>query len=169
MVVTPDGTGLWLGSYRDSDNTRLVRVDLTTGEETEVDSHPEFDLDPRAVVSPAIPAPLIQDRRTGELLAVRYFGERQVIHALNPQFGDILANLQKLSDGDIGRLSSDEAGRRWVVGFNHDRDPGATYLYDHDTGESRLLFRPLPHLDPDQLAPCPGRVACAPLPCRSTA
>ncbi|WP_197379434.1 S9 family peptidase [Mycolicibacterium mengxianglii] len=153
MVVTPDGTGLWLGSYRSSDNTRLVRVDLTTGEETEVDSHPEFDLDPRAVVSPAIPAPLIQDRRTGELLAVRYFGERQVIHALDPQFGDILANLQKLSDGDIGGLSSDEAGRRWVVGFNHDRDPGATYLYDHSTGESRLLFRPLPHLDPERLAP----------------
>ncbi|MCV7154955.1 S9 family peptidase [Mycolicibacterium pyrenivorans] len=152
MVVTPEGTGLWMGSYRGSDHTRLVRVDLTTGEETEVDSHPEFDLDPRAIVSPAIPAPLIQDRRTSELLGVRYFGERQVIRALDPQFRDILANLEKLSDGDIGRLSSDRTGRRWVVGFNHDRDPGATYLYDHGTGESRLLFRPLPHLDPAQLA-----------------
>ncbi len=99
MVVTPEGTGLWMGSYRGSDHTRLVRVDLTTGEETEVDSHPEFDLDPRAIVSPAIPAPLIQDRRTSELLGVRYFGERQVIRALDPQFRDILANLEKLSDG----------------------------------------------------------------------
>jgi dipeptidyl aminopeptidase/acylaminoacyl peptidase len=153
MVVTPDGTGLWLGSYRDSDHTRLVRVDLTTGEETEVDSHPEFDLDPRAMVNPIIPAPLIQDRRTGELLGVRYFGARQEIHALDPRFGDVLQNLEKLSDGDVGRLSSDESGQRWIVGFNHDRDPGATYLYDHGTGESRLLFRPLPHLDPDQLAP----------------
>ncbi len=43
--------------------------------------------------------------------------------------------------------------RRWVVGFNHDRDPGVTYLYDHSTGESRMLFRPLPQLDPGQLAP----------------
>ena len=65
----------------------------------------------------------------------------------------MLANLEKLSDGDIGALSSDDSGRKWVVSFNHDRDPGATYLYDHATGESRLLFRPYPHLDPEQLAP----------------
>jgi len=153
MVITPDGTGVWMGSNRDTDRIRLVRVDLTTGEETEVDSHPEFDVDPRAIVSPIVPSPLIQDRRTGALLGVRYFGERQVIRALDPRFADVLANLEKLSDGDIGRLSSDVAGRRWVVGFNHDRDPGVTYLYDHDTGESRLLFRPLPHLNPEQLAP----------------
>jgi dienelactone hydrolase len=153
LVVTPDGTGVWVGSYRGSDHTRLVRVDLTTGEETDVDAHPEFDLDPRAIVSPMIPAPLIQDRRTGELLGVRYFGARQAIQALDPPFAEVLANLEKLSDGDVGRLSSDEAGRRWVVGFNHDREPGTTYLYDHETGESRLLFRPLPHLNPDHLAP----------------
>ncbi|MGE2737451.1 alpha/beta fold hydrolase [Mycolicibacterium vaccae] len=153
MVVTPDGKGLWVGSNRDADHTRLVRVDLTTGEETDVDSHPSLDIDPRAAVSPHLPQPLIQDRRTGDLLAVRYLGERQVIQALDPGFAEVLANLEKLSDGDISRLSSDENGRRWVVAFNHDRDPGPTYLYDHQTGESRLLFRPLPHLDPEQLAP----------------
>jgi len=153
LVLTPDGTGVWMGSNRGSDRTRIVRVDLTTGAETEVDAHPELDVDPRAVVSPIIPAPLIQDRRTGELLGVRYYGERQVIRALDPGFAAVLANLEKLSDGDVGRLSSDESGRRWVVGFNDDRDPGATYFYDHHTGESRLLFRPLPHLDPETLAP----------------
>jgi dipeptidyl aminopeptidase/acylaminoacyl peptidase len=153
FVITPDGKGAWLGSSRGTDRVRLVHVDLITGAETEVDSHPEFDVDPRALVSPVIPAPLIQDRRTGELLGVRYLGERQVIRALDPRFGDVLTNLEKLSEGDIGRLSSDEAGRRWIVGFNHDRDPGATYLYDHGTGESRLLYRPLPHLNPEQLAP----------------
>lgn len=153
MVLTPDGAGLWMGTFGDSDHTRLVHVDLATGEETEVDRHPDLDLDPRAIVSAMMPPPLIQDRRTGELIGVRYLGERQVIHALDAHFASVLAALRTLSDGDIGRLSSDHDGRRWVVGFNHDRDPGATYLYDHHTGESRLLFRPLPHLDPDQLAP----------------
>ncbi|SEH54058.1 Dipeptidyl aminopeptidase/acylaminoacyl peptidase [Mycolicibacterium rutilum] len=153
MVITPDGTGVWMGSNHTTDRTRLVHVDLASGEETVVDSHPEFDLDPRAIVSPLMPAPLIQDRRSGELLGVRYLGARQVIHALDPHFADVLANLEQLSDGDIGRLSSDESGQRWIVGFNHDRDPGATYLYDHRSGESRLLYRPLPHLDPEQLAP----------------
>jgi dipeptidyl aminopeptidase/acylaminoacyl peptidase len=153
LVITPDGTGVWMGSNRDTDRTRLVRIDLTTGEENDLDDHPEFDVDPRAIVSPVIPAPLIQDRRTRELLGVRYFGDRQMIRAFDPHFGDIVNNLEKLSDGDIGRLTSDEAGVRWVVGFNHDRDPGATYLYDHSNSESRLLYRPLPHLNPEQLAP----------------
>ena len=153
MVITPDGTGVWMGSNRDTDRTRLVHVDLTTGEETEVDSHPEFDVDPRSTVSPMMPAPLIQHRRTGALLAVRYLGERQVIRPLDPDFAEVLARLEALSVGDITRLSSDEAGRRWVVGFNDDRDPGATYLYDHSSGQSRLLYRPLPHLAPESLAP----------------
>jgi dipeptidyl aminopeptidase/acylaminoacyl peptidase len=33
MVITPDGTGVWIGSNRDTDRTRLVRLDLATGEE----------------------------------------------------------------------------------------------------------------------------------------
>lgn len=153
MVVTPDGTGIWMGSNEGTDRTRLVRLDVADGKQYAVDSHPTFDIDGRSQVWPGFPEPLIQDRASGDLLAVRYLGERQVIRTLDARFADILANLQKLSDGDVGMLSSDTDGRRWVVGFNHDRDPGATYLYDHETGESRLLFRPFPHLDPDALAP----------------
>lgn len=152
-VLTPDGKGLWLGSNRGTDRTRLVRLDLTTGEESEVDDHPEYDLDPRAIVSPVLPSPLILDRRTGDLLGVRYLGARQVIHALDDDFASVLAAVQELSDGDLSSLTSDLTGTRWVVGFTHDRDPGVTHLYDHATGTSRTLFRPLPHLDPTQLAP----------------
>jgi len=36
IAVTPDGTGLWLGANTDSDRIRLVRLDVATGEETEV-------------------------------------------------------------------------------------------------------------------------------------
>ncbi|MFD8337997.1 MerR family transcriptional regulator [Streptomyces solisilvae] len=151
--LTPDGTGAWIGSNRDSDLTRLARLDLVTGEETPVDSHPFFDLDTRSTVSPSLPSPLIRDRRTGELLGVRYLGERQVIHPLDPRFGAVLENLEKLSDGDLSTLSSDVSGQRWVVAFTHDRDPGVTYYYDHSTGESRLLFRPMPRLEPETLAP----------------
>ena len=83
----------------------------------------------------------------------RYLGERQVIRPLDPHFADILANLEKLSEGDVGALSCDDSGQRWIVTFNHDRQPGHTYFYDHSTGRSRLLYRPFPHLDPDELAP----------------
>lgn len=153
MVVTPDGSGIWMGSNEGTDRTRLVRLDVADGKQYAVDSHPTFDIDARAQVWPGLPEPLIQSRATGELLGVRYLFERQVIHALDPHFADVLSGLKKLSDGDIGALSSDNGGTKWIVSFNHDRDPGATYFYDHDTGESRLLYRPFPHLDPEQLAP----------------
>lgn len=151
--VTPDGTGAWIGSNRGTDRTRLVRVDLATGEETDVDAHPSFDLDTRSQVFPTLPSPLIRHRRTGELLGVRYLGEKQAIHALDPHFAEVLTNLEALSDGTLAAVSSDASGRRWVVSFTHDRDPGVTWLYDHATGESRLLFRPFPHLDPAAMAP----------------
>ncbi|MEU6819446.1 S9 family peptidase [Streptomyces atriruber] len=151
--LTPDGTGVWLGSNRNSDRTRLVRLDLATGEETGVDSHPVLDLDTRSIVFPALPSPLIRNDYTGALLGARYLGERQVIHALDPHFAAVLPHLERLSDGDLAAVSCDAAGRRWVAVFSHDRDPGATHLYDHSTGESRLLYRPYPHLDPEVLAP----------------
>ncbi|WP_327149094.1 S9 family peptidase [Nocardia sp. NBC_01329] len=153
VQLTPDGTGVWIGSNRGTDRTRVVRVDLASGAETEVDSHPTFDLDTRPMVNPALPPPLILDRRTGELIGARYLRERQVIRPLDPLFAEVLENLSALSDGDLAAISSDESGRRWVVSFTHDRDPGRTYFYDHTTGESRLLFRPFPHLDPATLAP----------------
>ena len=148
--VTPDGTGIWIGSTTGTDRTRLVRVDVATGEETEVDSHPEFDLAWQLGL-PA--APLILSQRTGELIGARYYRERQVIHALDPHFAAVLENLTTLSDGDLSAVSSDTSEQRWVVSFTHDREPGVTYYYDHSTGESRELFRPYPHLDPQALAP----------------
>ena len=153
IAVTPDGTGLWMGSNDGTDRTRLVRLDVATGTQIAVDSHPTLDIDPRGQVSPTMPQPLILSERTGDLLGVRYYGERQEIRPLNRTFADVLANVEKLSDGDLGFITSDRSERRWVIGFNHDREPGHTYLYDHATGESRLLYRPMPHLDPETLAP----------------
>ena len=50
----------------------------------------------------------------------------------------------------IGSTDDDET--LWTVAFDDDRDPGATYLFDRRTGESRLLFRSRPWLDPTILA-----------------
>jgi dipeptidyl aminopeptidase/acylaminoacyl peptidase len=149
VTITPDGAGIWLGSNHGTDRTRLARLDVATGVETEVDSHPSFDLAAQMV----LPSPLILSERTGELIGARYYGDRQVIHALDADFAAVLQNLTELSAGDLGAVSSDSSGQRWVVNFMHDRDPWVTYFYDHTTGESRMLFRPYPNLNPDVLAP----------------
>ncbi|MBU3864832.1 S9 family peptidase [Streptomyces sp. 4503] len=151
--MAADGAGVWIGSMQGTDLTRLVRVDLTTGVETEVDSHPTLDLDGARRAVAGLSSPLIRNPRTGALLGVCYLGERQEIRPVDPEFAAVLRKLRALSDGDIDALSSDDSGQRWVANFVDDGNPEVTYYYDHTTGESRLLFRSRPHLDPDAMAP----------------
>ncbi len=139
---TPDGASLWVGSARDSDLTRLVRLDLLTAEETIVYEHPEVD----------IGGPVLRDR-TDELLAVVAMVDRLEVAFFDEEFERKWAQAAALHHGDVAGISLDDDEQRWVVSFDDDRDPGATFLLDTATGEAEFLFRPRPQLDPAQLAP----------------
>ncbi|KAA0972667.1 S9 family peptidase [Aureimonas fodinaquatilis] len=152
-VPTPDGKGLWVGSNRGTDRMRLARIDLASGAESEIDSHPVFDLDtPRPEADPRFPPSLVLNPVTGELLGARYLGEYQVIHPLSPDFAAVLAKLSTLSDAEPGQISCDKNGRYWVVEFTRDCDPGTTWLYDNVTGRAQIIGRRQPDLDEAMLA-----------------
>ncbi|MFI6865528.1 S9 family peptidase [Nocardia sp. NPDC050406] len=151
-VVTPDGQGLLVGAYQDCDDLRLVRIDRETGRETVVAAVEEHSLCTVGLI-PGLPASLFRSARTGEVIAARFVGDRPVIEVLDPHFAQVYAVLSTLSEGVLSELSSDESERRWVATFVGDREPGVTWFYDHDTGESRLLFRAHPRLDSANLAP----------------
>lgn len=154
QLVTPDGTGLLIGAYTDSDDLRLIRIDRDTGEETVIVGVEGHSLDILGTMAPSVlPPTVFTSRRTGEVIAARFVGDRPRIEVLDGRFAEVYAELETLSDGVLGTLSSDESERWWVATFVHDRDPGVSWLYDHATGESRKLFRPYPHLDPEDLAP----------------
>ena len=153
-IPTPDGTGIWIGSNHGTDRTRLALINLATGAESDVDSHPVFDLDtPRPSADPRFPPCLILNSVTGALLGARYLGARQVVHALDSHFAAVLAKLEQLSNCDLGHVSCDSSGQRWTAEFVSDRDPGTTWFYDHATGEARIVGRRQPDLDPNFLAP----------------
>ncbi|MGA3171392.1 MAG: S9 family peptidase [Chthoniobacteraceae bacterium] len=135
-----DGTFLYVTSARDSDLTRLVKLDLATGRESVIDQDPVFDVD----------GPIISDV-THKLLAVGYNKERYVYKPFDPQFQKDLDILGRVHDGDIHFGSSTSDERKWIIAFNSPTDPGATYLYDRDTGNARFLFRPRPWLTPQVL------------------
>ncbi|HVV75658.1 MAG TPA: S9 family peptidase [Mycobacteriales bacterium] len=151
MVITPDGTGLWLGSNRDREHTRLVHIDFETRAETVVASRDDVGVDETSNLQPVAP-PLICDAATGKPLAVRFLGERQQIEVIDPDFQPVLDAIMAVSDGTLTQCTGDLTGRWWLVSFATDVDPGATYLYDHETGSHRLLFRPYPQLSSTELA-----------------
>jgi dipeptidyl aminopeptidase/acylaminoacyl peptidase len=154
QVVTPDGNGLLIGAYEDSDDLRLLRIDRETGEATVVAAVEGHSLDIMGTIAPGVlPPTVFTSQRTGEVIAARFVGDRPRIEVLDAHFAEVYTELAKLSDGVLGTLSSDESEQRWIATFVHDRDPAVTWLYDHAIKESRLLFRPYPRLDPADLAP----------------
>ncbi|GEM32263.1 putative peptidase [Nocardia neocaledoniensis NBRC 108232] len=154
QLVTPDGKGLLVGVYQDSDDLALVRIDRETGEREVVAAVPGHSLDIMGTMAPdVLPPTVFRSRRTGEVLAARFVGDRPRIEVIDPSFGEVYERLAGLSDGVLGTLSSDESERRWVATFVHDRDPAVAWFYDHETGESRQLFRAYPRLDPATAAP----------------
>ncbi|WP_217922330.1 S9 family peptidase [Miltoncostaea oceani] len=142
FAFTPDGTRLWVGSARGSDLLRLVELDPADGSEREIDADEEVDLS----------GPIISDR-TGELLGAVYLRDRVVMHAFDERLARDWERVRALHPGDPRISGQDAEETMWVVSFDDDRDPGATFLYRRDTGESELLFRSRPWLDPATLAP----------------
>ena len=156
---TPEGDALWVGSARGCDLTRLVRLDLATGEETEVHAHPEVDLG----------GPILRSR-TGELLAVVHMVDRLEVAFFDDGFERKWRLAAELHHGDVAGVSMDDDETTWGVSFDDDREPGATFLRDPDfladveggdveeegatvRREAQFLFRPRPNLDPATLAP----------------
>ncbi len=140
-AFSADGRELYVGSARDSDLVRLVALDVATGGERLVDADDEADLG----------APIISDR-TGALLGAVYRRDRIVMHAFDETFARDWERVRQIHPGDPMIGSSDDDETLWTVAFDDDRDPGATFLFDRRSGESRLLFRSRPWLDPATLA-----------------
>ena len=138
---TGDGCRLYVGSARDADLTRLVELDPETGAERVVDADDEADLS----------GPWISDR-TGTLQAVFYLRDRLVVHPHVNAFARDWEAVRGLHRGDPVITGQDADETRWIVVFDDDRDPGATFLFDRTTGNARLLFRSRPWLEPDTLA-----------------
>lgn len=139
---TADGGALWVGSARDVDLKRLVRLDIGTGDEVVEDEDEVADLS----------GPIISDK-TGELLGASYVRDRLRLSVHDERFGRDFERLRALHHGDPRISGQDAEEHTWVATFDDDRDPGATYFFDRATGESEFLFRSRPWLDPDLLAP----------------
>jgi dipeptidyl aminopeptidase/acylaminoacyl peptidase len=142
FAFTPDGTRLWVASARGSDLLRLVELDPADGSERELDRDDEVDL----------AGPVISDR-SGELLGAVYLRDRVVMHAWDERLARDWEAISALHPGDPRITGQDDDETTLVVSFDDDRDPGATYVYDRESGEAEFLHRSRPWLDPATLAP----------------
>ena len=138
---SPDGSFLYISSARGSNTERLATLDLKTGKETVIDEDPEYDL-----------SEVVISDQTNDLLGVAYNRDRLTYKALEEQFARDLSVLEKVHDGEIHFRSSTRDEKLWIIAYDSPNDPGATYLYDRETGKAQFLYRPRPWLPCDALA-----------------
>ncbi len=136
------GTTMWVASAENCDRSRLIAIDVATGEQTVLDEDEVADLG----------APIVSDKE-GRLLGAAYLRDRLVIHAFDDRFAADMDRVRAIADGDPRIVGTDADERIWTITFDSDVAPGATYLFDRDTGEHEFLFRPRPWLAPEDLSP----------------
>ncbi len=140
----PDNRRVYMASnVGDTNLQRLVLLDLETGEIQEVESDPKGEVDFGSAIFSDL---------TDELIATVYVADTVRIYPKNERVATDIARLRQVHDGtpNVSSTTTDET--KWMVSFDAPTDPGATYLYDRETGEAEFLFRPRPWLEPEQLA-----------------
>lgn len=131
-----DPNQVWLIANHDANASRLLKVDIKTGKEEVVAADPEFDLS----------GALVDDARRVPL-AVSFTRARSEWQVLDPSVADDLAVLAKVRHGDFNITSQTRDNQKWLVAYNADNGPAATYLYDRATKKAELLFTNQPKLE----------------------
>lgn len=139
-----DDRRAYMITNRGSDLTRLILFDPASGAEEEVHADPEGEVDFGGTRF---------SRATRELVATFYVGDRLRTYPRDEEFARDLERVRsQLPDGDVYFGSSTRDDRLQLVSVTSDVDPGATYLYDRETGAVELLYRPRPDLPTEHLA-----------------
>ncbi|MFI5593633.1 S9 family peptidase [Amycolatopsis sp. NPDC051758] len=130
-----DGNRLLVLTPTDANATRLVWINVHTGEHDVVAGDPTYDVSSVKV-----------DASTREPVMVSFQRERLHPQALTPDIRRDLDILAAVNDGDIQVVSADRANTRWIVSYVHADGPTASHLYDRATGEATFLFHDRPRL-----------------------
>lgn len=138
---TADNNSLYLNDPRDANTSRLVTINLSTGEREVLAEDPEYD------VSSELTNP-----NTNVIEAVAFLRERLEWEVLDETVREDLATLQAQHRGDFRVHTRDDADQLWIVGYDADDGSGGYYLYDRSTRTTTLLFQPRPALNQYPLA-----------------
>ena len=138
---SPDNAKMWLMSSVDANATRLLEVDLATGDSTVVAEDPQYDV-----------SSILRHPKTRALEAVSFTRARTEWTALDPALAPDFDALSKACTGDWSIVSRDLADTTWIVAYVQDSGPAAYYAYDRAAKTAAFLFSAKPDLDKYALA-----------------
>lgn len=122
--------------YDNSSTNKLVEYDPISRQKKVIAQDTDFDIED-----------ILQDEKTGNILAVlfnRIYREWEVV---DPTFESIYKKIRALDKGIIHIVSHDENSNKWIVAFELDSLPGKYYIYDAELDSSICLGTAYPELE----------------------
>ena len=141
LAFAQDAGTLYLTESRDADTSRLVALQLETGETTVIAEDPRYDLG-NVVLHP--------DTRDVQMVA--FTRARQEWTVLDRAIADDIALISRLHPGDFDLVDRTHADDKWIVAFTNDAESASYHLYDCRTKQTRFLFYARPDLANYRLA-----------------
>jgi dipeptidyl aminopeptidase/acylaminoacyl peptidase len=136
-----DGQRIFIRDSSSSNTSRLVEMNVATGEQKVIAQDPQYDVEGYWL-----------DIQKDDVTAVEYFKDHRVWDSLDDNMGKHIARLENISKGDF-TFDSSEDDRYWLISYENDTDATSYYYYDSLTGESKYLFGAMPELKKYTLAP----------------
>jgi dipeptidyl aminopeptidase/acylaminoacyl peptidase len=137
-----DGTAAYLLSSIGANASRLLRVDLTTREESVLAADPAYDV-----------GNILVDPETLEPQSVVFAKDRDEWVHLDPDLGAEIDGLRGRLRGEIDISRPVRNDRRWLLSDMPADGPVHYFVYNRDSGELTFLFAHKPALDDYELAP----------------
>ncbi len=135
LQFTADGESVYFIDSRSTDTSRVLEMDIRTGEFRVVAEDPEHDV-----------AMMETNPDTHVMEAVGFQRARFEWVVLDDAVRDDFETLATLHHGDFSVISRDDADRTWLVDYVADNGPVAYYSYDRSTRTGTHLFESRPEL-----------------------
>jgi len=141
LGFTTDGEHLYLVDMADANASRLVKVEVASGERKVLLEDPQYDVtDPQC------------DPRTREVFMAAFLKARREWVAIDPAVSGDLKAVQQIAHGDLLFCNADRDNRYWVLGLEADERSLAYFLYERASKSELHLFDYLPQLNDYTLA-----------------
>ena len=141
VSFSKDGRFLYLLDSRTSNASRLVKMEISTGDIEVIAEDPHYDISD-VMVHP--------DRY--EVQAVSLVKARKEWVVLDESIQKDFDAIAKLDHGDFFVYNRDDADETWLVGFTRDNGPVPFYAFDRKTKKGTFLFDHKPDLNNYSLA-----------------
>jgi dipeptidyl aminopeptidase/acylaminoacyl peptidase len=141
VAFTVDGQSLYLQDSRDSNASRLTKLNLASGENTVLAEDPQYDVG-HVMLHPD----------TREVQAVAFNKDRVEWQVLDPSIQIDFDRIRDIREGDFSIVGRDDADETWIVAITVDNGPSAFYSYDRKNQHVQFLFTTQPELEKYELA-----------------